>query len=149
MAVHRGGRVDDSQGDAAGGDRGAEPLGARFRAEPVRRFADAVRLCSGKKERQLPAGSILARCGPKTRSWPSPPPSLPPSTKCSRWDVVSGPINASAGPSRRRRERQRKRFGPIARRRQKCFGLTEILKSEKFSDLREELVHSHVVQRVI
>ena len=56
MAVHWGGRVDDSQGgaadDAAGGDRGAEPLGARFRAEPVRRFADAVRLCSGKKERQ-------------------------------------------------------------------------------------------------
>ena len=28
-------------------DRGAEPLGARFRAEPSRRFADAVRLCSG------------------------------------------------------------------------------------------------------
>ena len=50
MAVHWGGRVDDSQGDAAGGDRGAEPLGARFRAEPVRRFADAVRLCSDKKK---------------------------------------------------------------------------------------------------
>jgi predicted transposase YbfD/YdcC len=30
----------------------------------------------------------------------------------------------------------------------KMLGLTGILKSEKFSDLREEFVHSHVVQRV-